>query len=295
MAAATTLVLSVVRAVATYYLLRGVSTPTVTTSFDGTTDVHGSALARLAAQEAIVIIGTLVTTTLLAGMLTAAVGSAVLGQSTSARAVWREARPMIGRILAVVFLTFLVVFGAVLASVIPGLIVTVVGAGIGKNPLTVIGVVLLIGGGLGGIVASAYLQTALSFATPIVMLEKLGAKAALRRSRSLVRGDWWRVFGVTLLVGIISGAIAATVSLPFDFAGGIGSVFSGDPEKQAAVRGLIFGGIGAFLAGTLSQPVTAIGRALLYIDRRMRAEGLHLTLQQMTAVGPSADPATPNA
>ena len=43
---------------------------------------------------------------------------------------------------------------------------------------------------------------------------------------------------------------------------------------------LVFVVIGTILGGTVAQPFLAGVLALLYVDRRMRAEGLDLVLQQ---------------
>jgi hypothetical protein len=45
--------------------------------------------------------------------------------------------------------------------------------------------------------------------------------------------------------------------------------------------------IGGVISGTLVRPFSAGVIALLYIDRRMRAEALDLTLQQAAATQPS--------
>jgi hypothetical protein len=42
-----------------------------------------------------------------------------------------------------------------------------------------------------------------------VVLEGLGPRAAMGRSRALVRGEWWRVFGVYFLSAIIIGVLQA--------------------------------------------------------------------------------------
>ena len=58
------------------------------------------------------------------------------------------------------------------------------------------------------------LYTRWLFAAPIVMLERAGAVAALRRSWHLVRGSTARVFGITLLVGLITAILSAIVERP---------------------------------------------------------------------------------
>ncbi len=46
------------------------------------------------------------------------------------------------------------------------------------------------------------------------MLEKQGIVTAMRRSARLVRGSWWRVFGIQLLAAIIAYVVAAIIVIP---------------------------------------------------------------------------------
>jgi len=102
-----------------------------------------------------------------------------------------------------------------------------------------------------------------------------------------VSGSWWRTFGIFLLASIIAGVISGIVTVPFQLAGGLGSALSGHPGDQYHFVPLLLTGIGTFLGGTLVRPFSASVIALLYIDRRMRAEALDLTLQQAAANNPS--------
>jgi len=49
-----------------------------------------------------------------------------------------------------------------------------------------------------------YLMTKWSFIFEAVVIEGLGAKAALSRSSALVKGNWWRVWGIMLVLWIIT-------------------------------------------------------------------------------------------
>jgi hypothetical protein len=283
MAALVMSVVEIARGLATYFLLHGVMSAGFSTAADGTTQFDGTVLAREATLDIGVWAVTIIATALLAGMITAAVGPAVLGRRVTGRTVLREGRAMLGRLVATTALTFAVVFAAAVVGVLPGLMVLAVGAAADNHPTLVVGVVLAAVGGLAGLLAGGYFQISLSLAAPIVMLEKQTPVAALRRSRQLVRGAWWRTFGITFLAGFIAGIAAGAIALPFDLAGGITSVFSTDPAHQAEVRALILGGIGTWIGVSLAQPFAAASIALLYVDRRMRTEGLHITLQQSAA------------
>ena len=68
---------------------------------------------------------------------------------------------------------------------------------------------------------------------------------------------------------------------------------AGDGQRRADGRalGVEAGGgsldVGAGIAQTVVAPFTAGVRALLYIDRRMRAEGLDVSLMAAVATSPS--------
>jgi hypothetical protein len=261
-----------------YSLLHGVARDT-TTAF-GTTQTNGDYAARLVTAQLIVLIVTSLATVLLTGMLTTVAGQAVLGRPMSMRAAWDGTRPLFWRLLGVTLLIALILVVIGVAGALPGLVVLVAGSTRG-------GVVLIVIGLLGAFVAMVYVWTSLIMSTPALILEKLTVLAALSRSRRLVSGSWWRTFGIFLLASIIAGVISGIVTVPFQLAGGLGSALSGHPGDQYHFVPLLLTGIGTFLGGTLVRPFSASVIALLYIDRRMRAEALDLTLQQAAANNPS--------
>jgi hypothetical protein len=91
-----------------------------------------------------------------------------------------------------------------------------------------------------------YLMTKWSFIFEAALLEGLGPKAALSRSSTLVKGNWWRVWGIMSLLWII-GFIITVI---------LGRI----PE------------VGTVLGSILSTPVLAVGNVLLYYDLRVRKE-----------------------
>jgi len=88
------------------------------------------------------------------------------------------------------------------------------GALLGVSVLTGLGVGL---GLLFLVVPGVILFTRWSLSVPVVMLEGLSPRAAMRRSSELVRGRWWSVFCVLLNVGLrtLVGAIVLRFALFF--------------------------------------------------------------------------------
>jgi hypothetical protein len=186
----------------------------------------------------------------LAGALVVVIGEAVLGRKVSISAALNRLK---GRVWPLIGLALLV-----------GL-------------LTVVAL-------LGLIVGAIYVGVLLALSTPAFILEQQTVTAAMRRSRDLVRGSWWRIFGILLLGGIIAVVISGIISVPFVVgAGASEGLFSGNSGAGTAdlsAGSLVLLAVGSIISGTLVAPITAGIAALLYVDQRMRREGLDLTLAQ---------------
>jgi hypothetical protein len=218
----------------------------------------------------------LIVTTLLSGLLAPVVGQAVLGRPMSAGAAWQAARARIGRLLGVTAVVVLIEVAVVAVPALPGAILLGAGA-------TAAGITLLVLGIIAGLVTLVWVTVMLTFAPTALMFEKQGIRAAIARSRLLVRGSWWRTFGIQLLAAVIAGTVSGIISVLFIIAGGLGTLATAHPLSHFTFTALLVTTIGGFLAGLIVRPFTGGVNALLYIDRRMRAEALDLTLQQAAA------------
>ncbi len=214
---------------------------------------------------------------ILAGLLTAVIGRGVLGHRITAGQAWRMTAPrlpaLIGAAFAVVGL--LVSFWAVLGLVL--LILDLAGAPTGA--IAAIGVL----GFFPVMALTVWFAVMMSLAAPAVVLERQGPVRSLGRSWRLVSRSFWRVFGILLLAGLIV-AIAGTI-LQFPFAIGSGAAFGGGAFSghEPSLLSTVISAIGGIIAGTVTRPISAGVIVLLYMDMRMRKEGLDLALQ--TAAG----------
>ena len=142
-------------------------------------------------------ITTLLSSIVLSGMLTVIVGRAVFGAGITVGEAWQRVRgrllPLFGYmmlwLLAVAVPVFIVVF-------VVAIVVQFSGA---------VAFVLAIPLGLGLIALLVYLWTVLSFAPPLIVLERLGVFPSITRSFRLVKGDFWRVLGIRLLATLVAG------------------------------------------------------------------------------------------
>lgn len=217
-------------------------------------------------------------TTVLSGLLVVAVGEAVIGRRIAPRALWTRVRSRVPAVIGVSLLSLLIPGAAMIVGIGAALGVGYAGvtAGAPEVAMALVGITL----GAAGFVAALWLAMQFALAGPAMLLEQIGVRAALRRSWRLVRGSWWRVFGILMLASIIAGFGAGIVSVPFSQGGSL-ITLSGDPSTPQALRvllGTAIGGIGEIIGGTVMTPFSAAVTSLLYIDRRMRSEGLDIEL-----------------
>ena len=119
------------------------------------------------------------------------------------------------------------------------------------------------------VVPMIYLYAAWAVAVPVLLLDDVRGRRALRRSRHLVRGRWWATAAAlvlsTLLVTIVSGV--------FTFVGA-GLVAAADNDvADAVVNGLMSTG-----GSVLTTPFAAAVTAVIYFDLRVRKEGFDLEM-----------------
>lgn len=252
-------------------------------ALDSAREIVGTFGASSAALLVTIVV-TILASLLLTGMLTAIVGRAVLGQRATIGTAWQQAAPRLPALLGIAVLISLVLILAMIVLVTPGVLIAVFGS-LGW------GIALAVLGFLAWFVVLAWVFTTFALATPTAVLERASAVTALRRSRALLRGsgNWWRAFGILLLAWIIAGLIGGLLQLPFS---------GGQFALQATgsfVMGQILATIGAILAATVVSPFSSGVPALLYVDMRMRREGLDMELQRAAGVTgpPPAGPAAP--
>jgi Membrane domain of glycerophosphoryl diester phosphodiesterase len=204
---------------------------------------------------------------LLAGVVTGVVGKAVIGQRPDGREILTSVRKRWLGLLAVSVLAELLPFAPALLVVV-GILLGTVSIGFG----IFIGVL----GGVAALVLCPLLWGRLAVAVPIFVLERRGPGAAIARSWRLVRGAFWRVFLLRALVTLIVAVAASALSVPL-FLIVIGSAVAGRTPSTIALVFVVIVGVVVWM---ITQPITAAALTLIYIDRRMRAEGLDMQLTQ---------------
>jgi hypothetical protein len=120
-----------------------------------------------------------------------------------------------------------------------------------------------------------WLNTKLLLVPCVISVERLGPFRAIARSWRLTRGQFWRLFGINMLAGLLVSMAAGTVSTVFSFVGLMLTV------EQGGELGLLAMTTASNLSATvLSLPLTTAVATLLYTDARIRQEGYDLQLTE---------------
>lgn len=210
------------------------------------------------ASSSISLVATLLGTTILTGFLTVLMGKAVLGKPVTFKEALREATPRLLPLLGLTVLYTLAIMVAAIFCLLPAIIP----------------------------------YTFWALASPAFILERGTVMEAFRRSVKLVSGMFWRVFGILLLATVISSFLASIITIPFSFSAFL-SIFGDLDQMYVPSTGdLILQSVGTVIAQTIVGPFTALVTVILYIDQRMRREGMDIELARAAGI---ATPPPPRA
>ncbi|KQX06439.1 MULTISPECIES: hypothetical protein [unclassified Leifsonia] len=230
----------------------------------------------------------LLASALLQGVIVLEAARATLGEKLPLGALWKRVLP---RVLPLVGWLLLLGIGFIVAFALIVLVAVLIFAQ-GESFLG-LGIAYSVLGGLGLLVLSVWIYTKTLLVPCAIVLERLGLFAAIKRSWVLVRGAFWKVFGVNLLVAVIVNAIAQVVTAPLSLLVGFGTTLldpNGSGDQMAFL--VISNGLVLFVTiiiGAVASVVQSGTVAFLYIDRRIRTEALDLDLQRAVEARESGD------
>jgi hypothetical protein len=155
------------------------------------------------------------------------------------------------------------------------------------GPLIVAGILAGIGIGIGLlllIVPGLFLLTIWAVIAPVIVIERRGALESFGRSRELVRGHGWQVFGVIVVLFLVQFIITAVLNA---IANSVSDSFVGYTISDLIVRVLV-------------APFTALAAAVLFFELKgLRGEpvlgtgGGQIAPTGEPAGGPAPTPAEP--
>lgn len=187
---------------------------------------------------------------------------------------------IIGLIMLVVFaLLFGCFFGTVIVTTARSM-----------EPESSSGAVMLVGlmilGGFGllalTVVLTALITVRLAFFPQAIVLEGCGPIAGLGRSWQLVRGSFWRVLGLAVLLYLLMQVL---IFVPGAAIGAVIQVIFNDPIRDFAIRQSLTN-LMSYSLQILLFPLSMIAYTLMYYDLRVRKEGYDLQLRAMDSAAP---------
>jgi hypothetical protein len=192
----------------------------------------------------------------LTGMLIVVVTEDVVGRQVSFEQVWNKVRSRLWRLVGLSVVVGVLQYAGLLLCLAPGI----------------------------------WLWGIWAVAVPALMVENRTIGGSLGRSRRLVEGMFWRVWGIRALGYLAAGLISTGVGLVFgviglavngNHANGVG--FTGFDPSSLSAGTIVLLGVGSAVAAMLVTPIKAGIDSLLYVDQRMRKENLAVDLQAAAA------------
>ena len=220
---------------------------------------------------------------LLSGLLSTVVAAAVLGRRLSCgkppalRGSWGSLWALVGFYLGLVTAAAIVlVLGLLITSVLLVL-------------LPPLGLLLFLLFFAGFIALFGWLMVKTSLAVPAAVVERVGPGRALARSWQLSTGNFWWIAAVLFLALLLSSVLSNVLSTPFSLAAVLVEVPLGESALTSVLAALL-SFLGLLVTGCVSEPFTAGVTALLYLDVRMRREGLDLRVREAVRAGATPGP-----
>ncbi|WP_149084943.1 hypothetical protein [Microbacterium sp. 1S1] len=222
-------------------------------------------------------------TAMMQGVVAAEVGYAAVGVKATLRMLWRRMLPAFWRLAGFASLSVLALFGGL--AIVAAVVAALIAGGWGGTPemigIVVLVVVLL---ALAAIPLTVWLSTKLLLVPSILVLERARFRDAFVRSWRLTRGRFWVAFGVTFLISLIMGLAMQVVAFPTAMLSSfLGTVIAptGSTEPSAVIA-YVFALLAPQVLLLILQAITIVvqstGGVLVYLDCRMRYEGLDQTL-----------------
>lgn len=252
---------------------------------DADTDSSGALILMYGGQLVLYTIAG----TMLSGVIAIAAVRSQLRARVGGRELLRLVRPGLPALFGVGVVQSLVLIG-----LFAGWFGITIGAALGIGAASsagagAVGIVLF----LAGIPVAIIIGTRLSLAGTVILMEgrrapdlglfvpaRVGVGGALTRSWRLVRGRFWRTFGILLFAGVVVTIVGYVIqSGLLIMVGAVAAWADSGAGTAVAISVAVAGGVGAALATIATLAFVSAVLAMLYLDLRVRREGLDLWLR----------------
>ena len=218
-------------------------------------------------------------TSILTGLLAATVSQMTVGRNLTLSEAWAMTRKRLGSLIGSFALTALITATPIvlwIVAVFVSLAVVADGhrdlwwlAGLAFFAIIPISILMY------------FFQIKLLFAPMCAVLEEIGPVASLKRSWSLVKGEFWPTLGRYLLLNLIIGFIGGFVGFVIGLIGSLVTMaVTSDPLSPI---GLAISMFFVMLGSGLLLPFSASFETLMYTDLRIRKENFAAVLAQAGA------------
>lgn len=250
-----------------------------TASTEDTTEITAGGVAAIVLSTLIPAALSVIAFALVQGVLMLEIQRATLGEKLKLKQLWRRARGRVGALIGWVLLltVALIVALAVLALLV--VLLTMLGA-VGVALAVVVGIF----GGLALVALGAWVGTKLSLVPSVLMGERVSLRESVARSWKLTDGYFWRTFGIQLLVSAILGVAMQVITVPIQLLAPM-AVFLIDPNGTGnpvavivMVAIYLLSMLVVLVMSSVALVVQSATTGLIYVDLRMRKEGLDLDL-----------------
>lgn len=231
-----------------------------------TTEITLTPITGQVSLSLLISIGLYFASIVTTGILIVAVSRAVINKPVLVGEVWGQVRSKIGGLILISLLPALAIAAASL------LLILMVGALIYvdtnlEGPATILAVFALLAGAI-------WLSIRFLLTPAAYVLEGQGLGSAIKRGWKVSQGSFWRLLGIYLLSTIITTIVTSLISAP----GSTLASFLFDSSSASDIGSTITIVLTQILASTISATFLSTVIALLYIDVRMRKEGLDVEL-----------------
>lgn len=242
-----------------------------------TTDEANALLLRMISSMVQWIV-TFAGTSILTGLLASTVSQMTVGRKLTLSEAWAMTRKRLGSLLGSFALTAVITMIPVILWIVAVFVsIAVVDGNRDMWWLSLLAFAAIIP----IFILVYFFQIKLLFAPICAVLEEIGPVASLKRSWSLVKGEFWPTLGRFLLMNLVIGFIGGFIGFVIGFIGGLVSfVATSDPSSPI---GLAISMFFVMLGSGLLLPFSAAFETLMYTDLRIRKENFAAVLAQAGA------------
>jgi MFS family permease len=117
---------------------------------------------------------------------------------------------------------------------------------------------------------------------PALMLEEVGVLGAIERGFRLSHRQFWRIFGIALLTGLITGVASQVLTTPLALVGTVAIVALG--PQYAMLGSVVLQAVTTVLTTAFVAPFTGAVTSLQYLDQRIRKEAYDVELMSQAGI-----------